>query len=184
MGLGDAGRGADWVTKLDTLGFLMVLQGTGEALFLACVLYLVRGIQPPDMVAVSVLIVLGIGLAALLVFAGFMVLERRRRRLALIILGLNISMILTAWCAPSAAALALYGLLVLTRDEVLAAFSASAAVEQRDAADKVRGRTAGAALAADLGVGRTWAGKKVEKHDGRCKPSGPTTGGDLCGVRW
>lgn len=109
--------------KTHVLGVLMLLHGVAEALFLAAVFVLVWGVQPPDLWAASLVIGLGIGLGGALAFAGLRVLECRNRMLAFNLLALNVFMVFTAWCAPSAVALTLYGVFVLTRDEVVAGFA-------------------------------------------------------------
>jgi hypothetical protein len=103
----------------------MIAQGVAEAVFLAGALYLVVSIRPPDVVFASVLVVLGAGLGVLMIFAGLNTLAYQKRSRSLLLLLLNVSMLFTVWCAPTALLLSLFGLFVLTRNDVVDAFERS-----------------------------------------------------------
>jgi hypothetical protein len=65
----------------------------------------------------------GLVVGALRIVAGLFNLRYRRRLLGMTALGLGLMLIFTAYCAPTAIALAVYGLIVYLNEAVIAAFN-------------------------------------------------------------
>jgi hypothetical protein len=68
----------------------------------------------------------GIVCGALRIAAGFFNWSYRRRTLGMTALGVGLATIITGYCAPTAIALAIYGLIVYLNESVMAAFELGA----------------------------------------------------------
>jgi hypothetical protein len=134
------GRGL--VGHVPIVAMLMIGLGVLEgALALLFVMFaLVSSVLPPEsganpvMLAIlySGLAVFTLSCAVIRLLAGLSVLRFRRRKLGLAALGLGLLTVFTGLCAPTAIGLAVYGLIVLFNDPVIAAFELGEAGQTAD----------------------------------------------------
>jgi hypothetical protein len=126
------GRGL--VGHVPIVAGLMILQGLLELVFgVFCALFIglsfvlpteaLGGMEPGVMaVLMGIIAAPGIICGGLHVAAGALNWSYRRRTLGMAALGVGLAAIFTGYCAPTAIALAIYGLIVYVNESVVAAF--------------------------------------------------------------
>ena len=124
------GRGM--IGHVPMVAMLLIVQGVLEILFgLMCLAFIALIVWAPDpelaqmrplATLVGVLCVPAFGCGLLRIVAGCFNLAFRRRVLGMVALGVGLLTLMTAYCAPTAIALAIYGLIVYVNEPVIAAF--------------------------------------------------------------
>jgi hypothetical protein len=125
------GRGL--IGHVRVIAILLIVQGVLELLFsFACISFFLlvtfvpheelQNMRRLGLVALVVCIP-AIVIGLLRIVAGIFNLRYRRRVLGIMALGLGLSLIFTAYCAPTAIAVAIYGLIVYLDEPVIAAFA-------------------------------------------------------------
>jgi hypothetical protein len=129
---GAAHFGRGLIGHVPVVAALLTVQGALEILFGLFglgFLLLVQVVPDPDLasmrplgVMLSVLGVPALLCGVLRIVAGYFNFRYRRRALGMMALGLGLMTMITAYCAPTAIALAVYGLIVYLNEPVIAAF--------------------------------------------------------------
>ena len=124
------GRGM--VGHVPIVALLLVVQGLLEILFaLMCLAFIALVLWAPDpelaqmrplAVIAGIISIPAFGFGALRLVAGYCNYRFRRRTLGMVALSVGLLAMMTAYCAPTAIALAIYGLIVYVNEPVIAAF--------------------------------------------------------------